>query len=156
MTSILTCALCHEPILGRHYRAGKGRPWPNTPAFHRACRKAVLAAHAETPWTRVDCAGLPKPCPRTRCRYHFQGDRARPGLTWSTAPTAPGCSLDWLDEHPGEHTLGEIGRVMGVTRERIRQIEARALKHLQRRCRKMGINWEEFAEAFGILERRVA
>jgi RNA polymerase primary sigma factor len=34
----------------------------------------------------------------------------------------------------GENTLAEVGRVFGVTRERIRQIEAKALEKLRRRA----------------------
>jgi DNA-directed RNA polymerase sigma subunit (sigma70/sigma32) len=39
----------------------------------------------------------------------------------------------WVSEHsPGRQlTLEEIGRVMGVTRERVRQIEAHALRKLR-------------------------
>ena len=39
----------------------------------------------------------------------------------------------WVSEHsPGRQlTLEEIGKVMGVTRERVRQIEAHALRKLR-------------------------
>ena len=39
----------------------------------------------------------------------------------------------WVSEHsPGRQlTLEEIGRIMGVTRERVRQIEAHALRKLR-------------------------
>ena len=36
-----------------------------------------------------------------------------------------------LDRSGKEHTLDEIGRLFGVTRERIRQIESKALKKLR-------------------------
>jgi RNA polymerase primary sigma factor len=37
----------------------------------------------------------------------------------------------------GSHTLEEVGKSFGVTRERIRQIEARALEKLRRRGRSL-------------------
>ncbi|MFE4525381.1 RNA polymerase sigma factor RpoD/SigA [Cytobacillus firmus] len=42
-------------------------------------------------------------------------------------------------------TLEEIGRIFGVTRERIRQIEAKALKKLEEKFRKMKINYEDIS-----------
>ena len=45
----------------------------------------------------------------------------------------------------GEHTLEEVGKVFGVTRERIRQIEAKALAKLRepKRARKL-VTFAEF------------
>ena len=40
-----------------------------------------------------------------------------------------------LSENGKEHTLEEIGRILGVTRERIRQIEKKAISKLQQRLR---------------------
>jgi RNA polymerase sigma factor (sigma-70 family) len=40
-------------------------------------------------------------------------------------------------------TLEAIGRRMGVTRERVRQIEASALQKLRRRLEARGIQWPE-------------
>jgi RNA polymerase primary sigma factor len=44
-----------------------------------------------------------------------------------------------------EHTLEEVGKTFGVTRERIRQIEARALEKLRRPSRSSKL--KAFAEA---------
>jgi len=44
-----------------------------------------------------------------------------------------------------EHTLQEIGNIMGVSRERIRQIEQLALKKLKNPLRKMIL--ESFMES---------
>ena len=44
----------------------------------------------------------------------------------------------------GEHTLEEIGKIFGVTRERIRQIEAKALEKLRQPAR--GRKLATFAE----------
>ncbi len=40
---------------------------------------------------------------------------------------------------PSDHTLEEVGKQFGVTRERIRQIEAKALRKLRHPCRSQGL-----------------
>ncbi len=43
------------------------------------------------------------------------------------------------------YTLEEIGKDMGVTRERIRQIEAKAVMKLRKKLKQKGARWEDFA-----------
>lgn len=54
-------------------------------------------------------------CRRSGCRYHERDAR-------------DGCAL--TEASGGPHSLQEIGHILGVTRERIRQIECEALRHL--------------------------
>lgn len=69
------------------------------------------------PVVRADCQeGGPmyqRPCTWSSCRHHLNGS----------------CVLDLVDAR-GPLSLREIGRVFGVSRERARQLEARALRKL--------------------------
>lgn len=65
--------------------------------------------------TRAECPTL-RPCDRTACRYH-------------TGNLSASCALDVADA--GAHTLHEVATVMGMSTERIRQIEASAIRRLR-------------------------
>lgn len=46
------------------------------------------------------------------------------------------CNCTWVACNYGPFTLEQVGNMMGVTRERIRQIELKALKRLQHKKRR--------------------
>jgi len=88
-------------------------------------------APSARPRTRGDCVDGPRPCPWQGCRFHLVEVR-RPRRR---APDAPTCALDLADR--GAATLEEIGAAMGLTRERIRQIQGRALENFRIAARRL-------------------
>jgi predicted transcriptional regulator len=52
----------------------------------------------------------------------------------------------------GEYTYTEIAKELGVSRERVRQIERKALKKLTRRFRQLGYDETFLRDSFGISE----
>lgn len=104
-------------------------------------RRDCLPGGSNAP-ARTDAHGLPiaRRCPHTSCRYHLLGDRKHGGR--SRAPSGDEtCALDVADR--GSVTLEEAGALMGVTRERVRQIEARALHKALRRLERRGVQLYE-------------
>lgn len=96
------------------------------------------------PRTRGDCVDGPRPCPWVSCRYHLYWDVAEgkariffPGLEIHQLPQT--CSLDLADR--GGLTLREVADVMGVSHERVRQIQAQALEKLQRTATEFTAEW---------------
>ena len=88
------------------------------------------------PKTRAECPEF-RPCPFIGCRYNLYmdvdgrlgiRDEARP---WDM-PAHGSCTLDIADG--GEKTLEEIAAIMGVTRERVRQIEEMAMARIEERA----------------------
>lgn len=95
------------------------------------------------PRTRADCANGPRPCPWVGCRHHLYYASRSDGATWRTPhgllrddqvadylaeDTGHTCSLDAADD--GERTLEEVGDLLGVVKERVRQCEEAALRRL--------------------------
>ena len=82
------------------------------------------------------------------CRYHLYLDvKANGGLVVQFADREPWelpqtCALDVADK--GDHTLEEVGNIIGVTRERARQLEEAALEKLQEEKEKLA-EWKPAA-----------
>ncbi len=88
------------------------------------------------PRTRADCVNGPRPCLFVSCKHHLYLDvNPRSGSVklnfpdkeiWELAHT---CALDVADQ--GGITLEEVGEIMNLTRERVRQVEALGLSKLR-------------------------
>ncbi len=83
----------------------------------------------DEPLSRSLCKQMARPCDATLCRYHLSHDydNRRHG----PHPGPESCALDVADA--GEHTLEECGNLLGLTRERVRQIEEQLLVKLRKR-----------------------
>jgi hypothetical protein len=88
------------------------------------------------PRTRAECVEGARPCPYVSCKHHlFLDVSARTGAiklnfpdleVWEMNET---CALDVADR--GGTTLEDVGAIMNLTRERIRQVEVKALAKLE-------------------------
>lgn len=101
----------------------------------------------ERPRLRSECPE--GPCPFVGCRYHLGSDERQHPLAgrvpyiqerWEEIEEP--CTLKFVEAHPGGATLEEVGIALGVTRERIRQLETRALASLQARVAELGVSVE--------------
>ncbi|MEC9399585.1 MAG: sigma factor-like helix-turn-helix DNA-binding protein [Myxococcota bacterium] len=88
------------------------------------------------PSSREACRSAERPCPFVSCKYHLYLDVNPhtgsiklnfPDLeVWELSET---CALDVADR--GGITLEEVGELLNLTRERIRQVEAAGLEKLR-------------------------
>lgn len=88
------------------------------------------------PKSRGECANVSRPCPYVSCKYHLYID-VNPS-TGSIKINFPdlevwelthSCALDVAGQ--GGITLEEVGEILNLTRERIRQVEVRGLLKLR-------------------------
>jgi len=117
------------------------------------------------PRVRGECAEVPRPCPYVACRYNLAVDvdetvtarrrydkpdaitglMVRHGFADEEPAQAESCALDVADRGPA--TLEEVGAIMDVSKERVRQIEERALERLLAVVRERGLDPNDFAHA---------
>jgi hypothetical protein len=94
---------------------------------------------------RAVCTSGPRPCQWEQCRH-----RLNPKQATDWVDPAPRCALDVADrvamgdEPP---TLRHIGEWLGVTRERIRQIERQAMRAFVEAARDCGLPWKQLKPA---------
>ena len=91
---------------------------------------------SQRPKTRADCMNGPRPCLFVSCKHNLYLDvNPETGSIklnfpdkeiWELAYT---CALDVAEK--GGITLEEVGEIMNLTRERIRQVETRGLMKLR-------------------------
>jgi hypothetical protein len=85
------------------------------------------------------CMDFEEPCQELQCRYHIHSDARESQI--ASIPTQPvTCSLKLAGR--GGMTLEEIGGALGITRERVRQIEHRAVRRMDRLLRLSGYTVE--------------
>ena len=72
-------------------------------------------------------------CPLRYCRYHIAHDARGTAITKQKGQT---CVLKMSTR---DHTLTEVGITLGVTRERVRQLEVNAVAKVARGLRKVGL-----------------
>jgi len=72
-------------------------------------------------------------CPLKYCRYHIAHDARGTAVTKQQGQT---CVLKMTTR---DHTLNEVGITLGVTRERVRQLEVIAVAKMARGLRRVGL-----------------
>lgn len=90
----------------------------------------------DRPQKRQDCEFGPRPCPFVSCRHHLylETNPVNGSITIAHGHAEVDeipetCALDVASR--GEHTLEELGSILAITRERLRQLEARALRKVK-------------------------
>lgn len=87
---------------------------------------------------------------------HGYRPNRRSAITNDTSYAEDAACRRFVEEHPDGATLEEIGDFCGVTRERIRQIEAKALRKLRLACLREGVAFEDFLGVLGVDAQLVA
>jgi len=146
----------------------RNRPRRKTTNPRRVSKKELLRSayianlmlegiSAKRPATRGDCLQGPnaqRPCPWVSCVHHLAvgvsektGSLHLPFGDDHLEVMHETCALDVADR--GGMTLVEIGVMMNITRERVRQIEVAALQKVRAEFDRLGIAAGDFTRAFG-------
>ena len=141
------------------------------PQRYRWGRRNLTAAQwAREPEARA--LGLPRRTVSYRLAQGWGAERAvttPSGATYEAARERAGAIVDGTTRYaddiaaqlcvaafPGGMELEEIGEAMGMSRQRVQQIEAQALESLRRRLRLAGVRAEDLGEAIALRARREA
>lgn len=128
----------------------KGRRRSRTIATKRLSKEELALAEelkgikVDRPAHRSECATGMRPCPYVSCKHHLYLDVNPdtgsiklnfPDLeVWQMAET---CALDVSQR--GGITLEEVGEILNLTRERIRQVEVKGLQKLRETSADLGL-----------------
>ena len=128
----------------------KGRRRSRTIATKRLTKEELALGEElksikyERPNNRIECATGVRPCPYVACKHHLYLDVNPdtgsiklnfPDLeVWDMVAT---CALDVADR--GGITLEEVGEILNLTRERIRQVEVKGLQKLRETATSIGL-----------------
>lgn len=125
--------------LQRSWALKKPAPHPPLDDGSDQLERLTAADRAELelarPRTRGDCATGPRPCPWASCRHHLLIEVSDSGTIHLAANTLDpmslqqSCSLDVAER--GSLTLEEVGALLNITRERVRQIEVNGIAALR-------------------------
>lgn len=96
------------------------------------------------PESREECRSMSRPCPFVSCSHHLYLDvNPESGAIKLNFPhldvvdMVETCALDVADR--GGTTLEEVGAILNLTRERIRQVEVRGLAKIKQMGRDLGL-----------------
>lgn len=118
-------------------------------ALARVHLRVVEDELPELPWTRGDCADVPRPCPFVSCRHNLYLDVsskgavrfAFPGLEPGEMPAESSCALDVADR--GGLLENEVAAALNVNLRWAQKIEARALSKLRTRAAALRAHLDE-------------
>jgi hypothetical protein len=127
-----------SPCVLKPGTAAWARLWPRLTMPDPGDRELPVECAPRRPTCRDECRTGLRPCPWIGCAWHRYLSVGRNGTIWVNFPNVlpweleDSCLLDELERAGGEElTLGRIGELVNLTKERIRQVETQALAVLR-------------------------